>query len=290
MSRRRRWIMGLLVLGLLIAVMVGLIVQQRLIYGARSYPPEVMDHLPPGVEAIRFRTAQGQQVAFYRPPTSGRAPERLWLVCYGSSNLALGWVPLVAEVDDPDAGWLLLDYPGFGFCEGRSTPGRILASSAAAVAALRLHLGLAPEAMTERLGVLGYSLGTGAALQYAARHPVRRLVLIAPFTSLAEMGDQLHGWPCGQLLAHRFDNAARLDEIARQDPRPTLRIFHGQQDECIPPAMSAHLQAAHPAWIVREVIPDADHTRIVGRALRRLATTSPSSTAPRPYAKTHAVQ
>ncbi len=269
MRRRWPWIVAAAsVVLLLLAAGALLTVRQRLVYGARAYPADAADHLPPGVEQSIFSTAEGRQVAFYRPPASGQAAERIWLVCYGNSNLALDWVPLVAKVDDPDAGWLILEYPGFGFCAGRSSPDSILASAAAAVETLRLRLNLAPEAMSERIGVLGYSLGCATGLQYAARHPVRRIVLIAPYTSLAEIGDRVC-WPCGSLLP-RFDNTARLAEIALQQTRPSVLILHGGRDECIPPEMSARLQAAHAEWIVREVVPDADHGSIVARSLPRL--------------------
>lgn len=103
MRRRWPWIMAATAVVILLLVAAALLtVRQRLVYGARAYPADAADHLPPGVEQLVFSTDEGRQVAFYRPPASGQAAERIWLVCYGNSNLALGWVPLVAKVDDAE--------------------------------------------------------------------------------------------------------------------------------------------------------------------------------------------
>jgi pimeloyl-ACP methyl ester carboxylesterase len=178
---------------------------------------------------------------------------------------------MLSNVADREAGFLLLDYPGSGFCQGSCTPARILAASEAAAEALRIRLGITPEAFADRLGVFGYSLGTATALQYAAKHQVRRIVVAAPFTTLAEIGDLFYFWPCGQLIRDRFDNIARLAEIADQQHRPPLLIMHGDQDDTIPMTMSARLAAPYPTWVERIVVRGADHDTVVPYALRALS-------------------
>lgn len=272
MTRRRR----ILLIGGLVVLLVGgwwILdrVQQHLVYGGKPYPANALDDLPAGFEPLRYRTSQGAQVSFYLPPTSGREPQRLWLVCNGNACHALEWPDLRPEVGDPEAGFLLLDYPGSGLCAGSSTPGRILEASEAALEALRSRLSMAPEPFTARVGVFGYSLGTGTAMQYAARHQVRRIVLAAPYTSLAEMADLTYAWPCGSLLWHRFDNQARLAEVAGQQPRPTVLIVHGDRDACIPVGMSRRLAAPYAGWVDLRVIPGSDHDDIADKALSLLA-------------------
>jgi predicted alpha/beta hydrolase family esterase len=279
---RRGFLLFALALVLLVVVAAAstvMIIEGHLVYGAQGYPAGTSAHLPAGIVRLDFRTGQGHQVAFYRPPTNALAPERIWLVCYGNGNLALDWVGEVAAAPDPAAGWLLLEYPGFGLCEGHSSPQNILDSSAAAVEALRKHLTMSEDALRARLGVLGHSLGTATALQYAAAYPVQRIVLIAPFTTLADIGDELYGWPFGRLLVHRFDNGARLDEIAQQHPRPAVLMVHGGNDDCIPPAMSLRLALAHPGWIERTVIAAADHDTVVHATMALLTPWARTATA-----------
>jgi len=109
------------------------------------------------------------------------------------------------------------------------------------------------------------------ALQYAAAHEVPRIIVAAPFTSLADMANLMYGWPCGSLLRDRLDNVERIAEIARQAQRPPLLIVHGDQDDTVPASMSARLAAAYPAWIKRIVVPGADHDSVIPVAVRQLA-------------------
>ena len=258
MLRREMLLILITVLGCLLLLTA---CQGALIYPSPRYPREVTDRLPPGVTRLEFTTDQGRQHAYLltRPgPVS-----RWWVVFGGNGMTALDWVGILGQAPDPEAGFLLIDYPGYGNNEGSCTPGRILRASEGAVAALAIHLKTTPDLLGTRLNLLGHSLGAAAALQYAAAHPCEKIVLSAPFTSLVDMGHRALFWPCGQLVWHRFDNRDRLDDIARQDPRPRVLILHGTTDRVIPVAMGQALAAAHPTMVSIKTIPGADHQNIL---------------------------
>ncbi len=244
--------------------------QSRLIYPGQRYSQVMWEKVPSTLEALRYETGEGKQVSFWRRPSGGGEARRIWLVCNGNGGYALQWPEVLAMTTDPEAGYLLFEYPGYGFSEGACSPERILAASEAAVEALRMHLGVERPALDARLSVLGHSLGAAAALQYAARHPVQRIVLAAPFTSMVEMGHYTLFWPCGQLIWHRFDNVARLAEIAQQTPRPTIEIVHGTEDTMIPPRMSERLAAPYQGWVQRQLVPGGDHETVVIDAVQLL--------------------
>lgn len=196
-------------------------------------------------QRIRYQTPQGWQTAYYIPPFAGDAATApLWLCFSGNASLALEWVDFSQQMDGRFA-WLLIDYPGYGECEGQPTPKGIRESSVAALKQLALHLKTSKEALTTRSHVLGHSLGAAAALMAAADLGLKRGVLIAPFTSMTEMGRIVLGWPLCHLNLHRFDNRPPLDVISkREDAR--FVIFHGSTDEVIPMRMGQELALAHP--------------------------------------------
>jgi uncharacterized protein len=260
-SRRPWW--QVLLLAMIRVVLITVLVvcgfllwyQDRLIYLIRRYPEPV--EVPAGVERLDFTTAAGAQTCWWVPPKPDH--DRVWLAFAGNASLALGWTHLVAT----DDGLLLIDYPGYGVSAGTPSPATILDASEGAVTALSAR---APT--VKHWAVLGHSLGCAAALQYAARHPVERIVLVAPFTCMLEMAQRVVGWPLCHLLRHRFDNAARLAEILGQG-QPIIDLWHGTADAVIPFQMGENLARQFPS-IRFHPVADADHNGIVAQIAPQL--------------------
>lgn len=235
--------------------------QRKMIYYPQPYEPTYrMGFLPRMVE-LPFSTSAGAQTAFYLPPRADpeAAPRRLWVLFHGNASLAMDWLGLLDNNPDPHAGYLLVDYPGYGKCAGRPTRASIAEASEAGFAALAAHLGVKPDALDADLNILGYSLGAAVGLEFAARHPVRRIIIISPFTTMLEMARRTVGRPLNQLLLDRFDNQARLDELAARPDPPRVFILHGAVDPLIPPVMGNQLADSHPAITEFYSITGADH-------------------------------
>lgn len=258
--------------------------QSSLIYHPRPYEQGHNDmlHAAKG-ERISYQSSQGRQTAFYIPPRDGNAATApLWLCFSGNAALAREWLPALKTWDHRFA-YLLIDYPGYGDCEGNPTPKRIRESSRAAFEALSNHLGSTPELLQGRTFVLGHSLGAAAALMAAEDLNLHRGVLLSPFTSMTEMGRIVLGWPLCYLNLHRFDNRRALAAIStREDAHIT--IFHGVNDEIIPVRMSRELSAAHPANTTFREVPQAGHNDIfdiieseLGHEMQKLAFPAPES-------------
>lgn len=240
--------------------------QERLIYFPRRYalPPE---QLPAPLVPLRYATAAGPQCAIYLPPKSRRdanaaerrQPDRLWLAFGGNAMTALDWLDWATRHPDPDAAFLLIDYPGYGFSAGTPNRVRIRENSAAAFAALAARLDLTPEALAARTLLLGHSLGAAAALEFAVTQPPRGIVLTAPFTSMVEIAAHHYGPLVHPLLTERWDNAARLAELGAHAPgRPPTVILHGEADEVIPFRFGQRLAASAP-WTRFVAVPGGRH-------------------------------
>jgi pimeloyl-ACP methyl ester carboxylesterase len=246
----------------LAVVLLIYIFQSSLIYHPRRYSPVELSF---AAEEIAYRTGEGKQVAFYVAPRDSTTglPDRLWMLFGGNATLALDWGDFVSRHPDEHAGFLLMDYPGFGKCEGKASPRSILESSRRALESLYAHLQIPVRDSMPTLNMLGHSLGAAAALQLAPHHDVARLILLAPFTSLRAMARRAVGGPLARLLRHDFDNADRLRAIASQSAPPVVIIIHGRRDEVIPVEMGRRLAKEFPSLVQYREAPGADHNSLL---------------------------
>jgi uncharacterized protein len=259
------WFVALLVGGALVAVL--LLFQSRFIYFPLRYSTTLLQKAKLiGTEEIRFRTSQGNQTAFFwRTENSATAPKNLWLVFGGNGDLALGWLDLVCAFPSQCTGFLLVDYPGYGICQGKPNPRTILENSERALQTLLEEKGWTAEA--DALCVLGHSLGGAIALQFAARYSVRKIVVVSTFTTMDEMVRKQIGITLGPLLRHRFDNITSLETVLSQNRVPEISILHGQSDDIVPLRMGAALAQLNPNRIKFVAIPAASHNNIIQKAL-----------------------
>jgi uncharacterized protein len=248
-------------------VLLVVLLQDRFIYFPPRYSPAELEEAKAiGVQELRFRTSQGNQAAFFwRSEKSETAPENVWLMFGGNGDIALSWIGLVRDFTGPRTGFLLIDYPGYGICEGRPNPQSILENSERALKALLEQKRWKLDAGA--LSVLGHSLGGAAALQFAAKHVVHEILLVSTFTSMDDMVRAQIGISLGPLLRHRFDNMTSLKAILLQKQIPAIYMFHGEADEVIPVKMGRALAGLDPSRIKFVEIPGAHHNDIVYTAL-----------------------
>ncbi|MBF0280547.1 MAG: alpha/beta hydrolase [SAR324 cluster bacterium] len=242
--------------------------QRHLIYHPRNYDKGYEFHNFESVVELKYQTAEGNQVSFYLPPKTALngPPETLWILFGGNASLALDWYDFVQEYPDSQAGFLLIEYPGYGKCEGKASPESILLSTEKALDRLAQFFQLERAQLESNIRLMGHSLGTGPGLQFAVRHPVNQIVLVSPFTSLQDMACRVVGKPLCYLLKHHFDNENELARLVKQSPTPGIQIFHGTNDPVIPVEMSRRLAEKFPSAINYYEIPEADHNFILSLA------------------------
>ena len=156
---------------------------------------------------------------------------------------------------------MLVDFPGYGDCEGAPNPKRIRESLKTVVPLAAREVGWSDPPDPARLRFFGHSLGSAACLIAAPEFGIQRGVLVSPFTSTMDMSGVVTGLPLGFLVWHRFDNPARLAEIAARSSGKVV-ILHGTDDEAIPVWMSRKLAAEHPSIVTLREIPGGRHNTI----------------------------
>lgn len=277
----RRLFRVLLSMALIVGVPFAFIAgcQSRILYYPRSYSAGVTEEWREKTagKPIDFTTSQGEQRAFLQGNL--KSPRNLWIVCGGNGTVALDWSDWIAAHAPAEDAWLLVDFPGYGDCEGKPNPGRIRESLRMVVPMAAESVGLSSTPDASRLRFFGHSLGAATCLIAATEFDIRQGVLVSPFTSTMEMSRVVTGLPVGFLVTHRFDNEARLDEIIARGPAKVV-ILHGSDDEVIPVEMSRKLAQGRENTVRLVEIPGARHNDIAQTNPEELVRALRSSGAP----------
>ena len=250
-----------------------------LFYQAPRYDQQKLCQIEsdPRVTEIVYEMSYGTQTSFYISPytQNGRAPKNLWILFGGINTPAFGWYQWFKDMPDSCCGLYLIEYPGYGKCEGVPRAERILESSLAAFNALALYLDVPLELLEKNLGLLGHSLGSLTMMQFAPYVNEREILLISPMTSLSDQVKYLYGDFKGGLLnminPENYNNKARLIEILQQNNPPKITIIHGDQDEVIPVSMGRELAILSDSIIYYE-IPHAGHSGLINQQLDLIKT------------------
>ncbi len=222
---------------------------------------EAFHERPENVQ-LEFRNGKGRQVAFYIPPDNEPElpPARIAILYPGIETVALGWRRFIKLEEKIDTGYLLIDYPGRGFSEGFMHPEENYLNSEGALKALAEHFGI--REIGAELNLLGHSFGTGAALQFASRHPVKRIVLVAPFTTLRKAVAE-KSIILSLLMPAQIDNREIIRKLLAAEVSPEITIFHGARDTSLPVSMGRALAAIDPERIEYFELPEDDHVSLL---------------------------
>ena len=187
------------------------------------------DSAGPAMQVLTLNTTDGEHlVAWYRPPAAGRP---VILFFGGNGSTLIGQTDRWRRIADAGVGVLAVAYRGYSGSSGHRTEAGLHSDAEAAYA------WLAARYRPADIVIHGHSLGTGVAVRLAVDHPARALILEAPFTSAAEVGQGRYPWLPVKLLM--WDPFASRDWIAKVH-MPVL-IVHGDQDGVIPFAMGREL-------------------------------------------------
>ena len=281
----KRWIKKLMWWAIGAVMVVGMLgcvfyyAQEKVVFHPSEYVANDARFHQPGWEHLEFSTEDGDQVAYYKSPTDDASaePKRLWLMFCGNASLTLDnnflAKPPVGEWEgEKSVGFLFIEYPGYGECEGR--PGRegIHRNVEASVVALSEHLSLEPKVLWERAECFGHSLGAAVAMETAAKHGIEDVVAVSAFTSIEGMASRITGVPVKRWIRNNFSNVDALAKVATFEGAD-VRIFHGDEDRIIPVTMGRTLAEAHAEVVTYREIEGKEHNDILAHLvgdIRRL--------------------
>jgi hypothetical protein len=215
--------------------------QDRLLYNpdpVRTAPATVGLHL---AKEIELTASDGTALIAWHTPAAAGMPTILFL--HGKGGALKDRLERYRHYAANGFGVFFLSYRGYGGSAGTPSETGLVTDATAAYDWLIAN-GTGPG----EIAVVGESLGTGVAVQLAARQRIAALALEAPYASVAEVAAERYWWvPVNWLIKDRFDSHARIDEIGV----PVL-IHHGDADTTVPIASGRKLfaQAREPKQFV----------------------------------------
>lgn len=236
--------------------------QKKMIYYPQRYNSE--NEIPKEIVKIKYKISNGNQTVFYLPPKDNPdvPPKSLWILFNGNGSLAIDWLEYLGDFRMENIGFLLIEYPGYGFCEGSPSKKSITESSSKAFSALAEHFKVSTNKLDVDINIIGFSLGTATSLQFAVEHNIRKIILVAPFTSMLDMTKISVGPIFSHLLTERYDSRQRLKEIIALKNPPEIYIFHGDSDTVVPFRMGKELAELNKNLIKFFEIKGSDHVNI----------------------------
>ena len=183
-----------------------------------------------GVEELRLATDDGETiVAWHAPPREGRP---LILYFHGNGGSLADRVPRFRIFVASGYGLLAVSYRGYGGSSGSPTETGLVRDGEAAYREART---LGYE--SDRIVLMGKSLGTAIATVLAGAHDSAALVLNSPFSSAVDLA-ATHYWmlPMRWLLRDRYRS-----DLAIRDVHAPILIVHGDKDDIVPIILARRL-------------------------------------------------
>jgi pimeloyl-ACP methyl ester carboxylesterase len=236
--------LGIVVMAFLVvygAMGLGLfLVQRSFIY----FPPPDAAYAVPRTFSL---TVPGAVVRVSERPLDGR---RALIYLGGNAEDVSASFPTLDRAF-PDRALYLLHYRGYTGSTGKPSEEALVGD---AVLLFDRVAATHPDVV-----VVGRSLGSGVALQLAARRPVARLVLVAPFDSIVDLAARQYPYfPVRWLLQDKYESW----RYAQQLQTPTL-VLAAEHDEVIPAWSTQRLASRFPPGVATmQVLPGVGHNTI----------------------------
>jgi hypothetical protein len=246
-----KWLVALVLIGYLCGLVALFVMQRSFIFPippvGRTSPqaagfPQAEEHI--------LTTGDGEQVIVWHVAAKPGHPVVLFF--HGNGDFLAGRVARFRSITADGTGLVALSYRGYAGSTGKPSEEGLLNDAAAAYAFT------AARYKPDRIVVWGFSLGTGVAVAIAADHPVGKLILEAPYTSMTDVaGSKFPIVPVRWLLRDQFRSDERIARV-----HAPLLIMHGEKDPVVAIRFGERLFAlAHePKQFVR--FPDGGHDNL----------------------------
>ncbi|MGD0682403.1 MAG: alpha/beta hydrolase [Terracidiphilus sp.] len=167
--------------------------------------------------------------AWYAPATS---KTYTFVFFHGNGDRLFTASPVADPYIGAGYGFLVAEYRGYSGLPGKPTEAGLYADARAYIKGL-----MAQGVKSENIILFGQSMGTGVAVQMAGEFPVGGVMLLAPYTSVAEIAQRNYPYfPAKYIILDRYENDKKMKNI-----HAPLLIINGARDQLIPPSQGKQL-------------------------------------------------
>ncbi|MES2196873.1 MAG: alpha/beta hydrolase [Pseudomonadota bacterium] len=201
----------------------------------------------PAVEEHLLTTDDGEKVIVWHLAAKPGHPVILYF--HGNGDFLAGFFRRFRDVIADGTGIVALSYRGYAGSSGRPSEQGLLRDAATAYAFTTARYS------ADQIVVWGFSLGSGVAVALAAQQPVGKVILEAPYASIAEVAASAFPiFPVRLVIRDPFHSDARIGRV-----KAPLLFMHGGRDPTIPIASGERLFALanEPKLFVR--FPEGGH-------------------------------
>jgi pimeloyl-ACP methyl ester carboxylesterase len=114
----------------------------------------------------------------------------------------------------------------------------------------------------KRIVAAGFSIGSGVAVELAAKRPLDGLLLVTPFDSLKAVAQSMYPWlPIGPFFEHEIDAAGAIARV-----EAPVAIIAAERDEIVPTTRTDALRDCVRQLVFDRTIARAGHNDLYARA------------------------
>lgn len=151
-------------------------------------------------------------------------PKGVILYFHGNAGALDNWGEVADDFVKMNYDVLISDFRGFGKSTGKISEAGFYQD------AQMMYDALLKKYDTSQIIIYGRSLGSGVAVDLAAKNKAQQLILETPFANFADLAqNRFKIFPVKALLKFRFSNKDKLEKIDYP-----IHIFHGTNDQVIP--------------------------------------------------------
>lgn len=262
--QNKRWAMILRIAVILAAAFLLLyilmpFVEHRILYHptrVSSYTGDPTAGTAGPIQEVTYTTSNGTKRTSPWAPREETDRTILWF--HGNGGNAGDRIPDMKRLHRQGHQVLIGEYRGYGMNDGTPSEEGLYRDAESAWTFLTEEKDIPPN----QIIIMGRSLGAAVATHLAAKERDAGLILVSPFTSIADMA--YHKVPIpglSLLLQSRFDSSSRIKDI-----HAPLLVMHGTRDRVVPFELGKTLfeQAVEPKSFIR--LRDAGHNNIASVA------------------------